>query len=341
MKKDEGFGTGAAVLTFIFAVVITAFDLGTVGSTEWQMLAQSFLAGKTFFLQAPSTLNDTVFFNGHYYWPFPPFPALLFVPLVPIADFLKISLAQGYVQLALVALAFFLVYRLARKFFLPDDSAWFAIAFTFASAFLWIAPVPAYTHLSYVTAAIGLFGALLEYTGRKRWWLIGILMSIALASRTTAGLGILFFLGDILIVEKESMRRKLKWAVELAFPFAVTALLLAFYNYVRFGSPWETGYALQILMSDAYIQARAYGLFSLVHIPGNIYYFLFNAPVPILKDGVSRVLAFPYIKADPWGMGLVFVSPYLFYLFLLDYKDKISWLLIATSIIIAIPIFMY
>jgi hypothetical protein len=345
MAKKESAGNkfhiATIVLTFIFAVIIAAFDLGTIGSDQWQMLAQSFLAGKLFFLQTPSLLNDSVLWSGHYYWPFPPFPAVLFMPFVAIADIFNMQVSQGGVQFLIVIAVFILVYRLARKFFQPDDAAWFAIAFTFASSFLWIAPVPAYTHLSYVVAVATVFGALLEYVGQKRWWLIGLLMSVALASRTAAGLGIFFFLGDIFIITKGSFRKKLRDASKLMVPFIVTVLILGFYNFARFGSFFETGYSLQILMADAYTKARSYGVFSPIHIPGNLYYFLFNAPVPILKDGVSRVLVFPYIKADPWGMGIVFVSPYLLYLFLLSYKDKVSRLLIVTSAIIAVPIFLY
>lgn len=345
MEKKEvsgdKFQIPTVALIFLFAIVIGALDLGTIGSTQWQMLAQSFLVGKTYFLQTPTTINDSVLWSSHYYWPFPPFPALLFVPLVFIADLFKVSVSQGPVQFAIVVAVFFLVYRLARKFFQADDAAWFAIALTFASAFLWIAPIPAYTHLSYAVAVCAVLGALLEYTGRKRWWFMGLLMAIALASRTAAGLGIVFFLGDLVIVTKEPFIKKVKDAVALLTPFIAAALLLGLYNDVRFGSFFETGYSLQILMAAAYVTARSYGVFSMVHIPGNLYYFLFNAPIPILKDGVSRVLAFPYIKADPWGMGIVFVSPYLLYLFLLSYKDTISRLLIATSVIIVIPIFLY
>lgn len=335
------FHIATLTLIFIFSVVTFTFDLGIAGTPQWMMLARSFLAGKTFFLTKLPFLTDSVFLNGHYYWPFPPFPAILFMPIVAVFDFLKIPLYQGYVQLPIVIGVFFLVYRLAKKYVSADDAAWFAIAFTFASAFLWVGAAPTYSHLPYVVAVAALFGALLEYTGKKRWWLIGLLMAIALTARTAAGLGILFFLGDIFVVSKNAWRAKIKSAAILLAPFVATGILLALYNYVRFGSALESGYGIQILSIAAYAKARAYGVFSLTHIPGNLYYFLLAGPAPIFKDSISHVLTFPYLKADPWGMGLIFVSPYLAYLFFLDYKDKISWLLIAASIIIAIPIFTF
>jgi hypothetical protein len=341
MKEDKRFSIATILVIFICTVVTVAFDLGTTETAQWQMLAQAFLHGRTFFLQVPAILTDSVLWNGHYYWPLGPFPAVLLMPFMAAADFLKMPFNIGGLQLVIVALIFWLVYRLARKFFSQDDAGWFAIAFTFASAFLWIAVSPRYGYFPYTITVAAIFAAILEYTGKKRWWLIGLFMAIAVATRTTAGLGILFFIGDITLVCERSFREKLKSLVKLLIPFGVSVILLGVYNYLRFGDPFQAGYSLQILTNPALSQARDYGLFNLIHIPGNLYYFFLAAPLPVLKDSISQVLTFPFIKANPWGMGIIFVSPYLLYLFLLSYKDRISRLLIATSIIIAIPIFTY
>lgn len=324
-----------------FFIFVTSFNLGTTGSPQWVMLAKSLLAGKFFFLQTPIELRDSVFLHGHYYWPFPPFPVLLLAPLVALGAIFNITIYQGYLQILLVFGLFILVYLLARKFFRPNGAIWLAIAFTFASPFLRVAVLPSYAHLPYVVADIALFAALLEYVGKKRLWLIGLFMAFALGSRTAAGLGTIFFLGDILLSNKVEVKVKITNLAKLLLPVAIAALLIAGYNYVRFGNLFETGYSIQILTNQALVKARDYGVFSLVHIPGNLYYFIFNAPIPVLKDGISHVLAFPFIKSDSWGLGIFFISPYLLYLFRLSYKDKVSRLLIATSIIIAIPIFTY
>jgi hypothetical protein len=337
----EGFHISTVALVYVFAAVIAAFNLGMSGSDQWQMLAQSFLHGKLYFLHTPNPITDSAFWAGRYYWPFGPFPAVVFMPFVALADVLKVNFLQGWIQFPLVVLVFVLAYRVGKKFFSADDAAWFAVAFTFASAFLWIASMPGWGYLPYVFSAAAMWAALYEYLGRKRQWLIGLLMAIVLASRTTAALGIVFFLGDILFLSKITWRKKIKSAVELLAPFVVALLLLAVYNYARFGNVFETGYAFQISANQSLTAARAYGLFSIVHVPGNLYYFLFSAPLPVFRDAVSHVLAFPFLKANPWGMSILVTSPYLLALFFLSHREKISRLLIATAIIVIIPSLLF
>jgi hypothetical protein len=61
------------------------------------------------------------------------------------------------------------------------------------------------------------------------------------------------------------------------------------YNQIRFGSPFESGYALATL--PAFLEEhRRQGLFSLAHLPMNIDYFLFHLPT-VIPD-------FPYFRPD-------------------------------------------
>jgi hypothetical protein len=167
------------------------------------------------------------------------------------------------------------------------------------------------------------------------------MMAIAVMTRATAGFGILFFAGDIILVSKAAWREKKRSLAELFTPFVAAIILLSLYNYARFGSFFEQGYAYQILTLPALQKARDYALFGLIHLPGNLYYLFLATPMPVFKDSVSHVLASPYIEASPWGMSIFITSPYLFCLFFLSHRDKVSRLLIATSVIIAIPILLY
>ena len=51
-------------------------------------------------------------------------------------------------------------------------------------------------------------------------------------------------------------------------------LALLAYNYLRFGNPLESGYSMASLGSDVLMQARSQGLFSVVHIPKNLFMML-------------------------------------------------------------------
>ena len=118
-------------------------------------------------------------------------------------------------------------------------------------------------------------------------------------------------------------------------------MLLAGYNYQRFGNIFEQGYNYQILLTESLSKAREYGIFSLAHLPTNLYYFLLSVPLPIFRDGVSHVLKFPFVMADPWGMSIFITSPYFIYLFFLKYKDKISKLFLVSIFLTALPILLY
>ena len=100
------------------------------------------------------------------------------------------------------------------------------------------------------------------------------------------------------------------------------------------------GYNLSLL-ADYFDRARSYGLFNLVHLPGNLYYFLLAPPLPVFRDDISHVLRPPYIIADPWGMSIFITSPYYLYLFFGSYHSRLMKILWITIIAIAIPIFLY
>ena len=128
--------------------------------------------------------------------------------------------------------------------------------------------------------------------------------------------------------------------LELFTPISVAVILLFSYNFIRFGNIFEQGYSMQTVPDHA-VKAREYGIISSVHIPGNLFYFLLAMPLPVFKDNLSHVLKFPYIEMNHWGMSIFVTSPIFLYLFNLSYKDKLSRLLIITTIIIAVPIFLY
>ena len=62
-------------------------------------------------------------------------------------------------------------------------------------------------------------------------------------------------------------------------------------------------------------QARAYGEFSLIHVPAGLYSAIFRAPVTVLRSSSSWTLKFPYIQNNVYGMSIFVTSPYLLSLF--------------------------
>jgi hypothetical protein len=247
---------------------------------------------------------------------------------------------QGHLQFILVFGVIFLVSKLVAKFFKNSlDIIFLTFAFGFSSAFLGLALRPSSWFFSQVIATFLLTLFLYEFLDKKRYWFLGIISALLFLTRITTALVVFVPLLDLLFGQ-ESLRRRFIKALMLLFLLSLGIGAQGFYNYVRFGSFLEQGYSMQII-PPLQSSMRNYGLFSLVHLPGNLYYFLLSTPLPVFRDNISHVLKFPYIQANPWGMSIFVTSPYFVYLFFLKYKDKLSKILIATSILIAIPLFLY
>jgi hypothetical protein len=74
-------------------------------------------------------------------------------------------------------------------------------------------------------------------------------------------------------------------------------LLVMYYNYLRFSSPFESGYNYQLVGKP---DGPLAGLWNILP---NLRVFLFGMPL--------RIDQLPYLAADPFGMSLFVVSPWL------------------------------
>jgi hypothetical protein len=332
-------GNRNRLICFFFALVVCV-NLTVSEDQQFSHLAESFLSGKTYFLAPPASGHDTAVFQGKYYWPLGPFPAVLLSPLVFLFRSFNVFFFQSYLQIFLVFGVFYLLFKIARRIgYSSDDAGYLACAYCFASAFLGVAIYSGSWYFAQVVAVFLLVLALLEFVGKKRLWVIGTLMALTVLTRVTAGLNILFFV-MVAAVEDSALRRKISSIFALSFPVLLALFALALYNDARLGNWLEQGYSLQIL-SGAAARARAYGVVSLSHVPGNIFYFLFAGPLPVTLDNVSQVLKFPYLRANPWGMSLFITSPYFLYLFCVKYNDLNSKLLLVSIAVVAGCVFTY
>jgi hypothetical protein len=288
-------------------------------------------------MEQPGTWEDAAFYEGRYYWPLGPFPGVLLMPFVYIFGLFNILFYQKYLQFWLVFGVFYLIFILAkRNGFSKMDSVSLAVAFCISSVFWGVGLTPWSWCYAQVLTTFLLLLSLVEYTGKKRYVVIGSLMGLVLLTRVTAALGIIFFCFDVV----HRSKAKIKDILYLITPFGIMGLILATYNFTRFGSFFEQGYSYQLLTNFS-SRARDYGLFGLVHLPANLYYFFLSGPLPVFKDGVSYVLKYPFVKANPWGMSIFITSPYLVYLFFQKYNGWESRSLLATAFFISVPIFLY
>ena len=118
----------------------------------------------------------------------------------------------------------------------------------------------------------------------------------------------------------------------LALGFVPSIVAFFLYNQVRFGTPFESGYALATL--PPFLEAqRAKGLFSLAHIPMNLDYFLLHLPRPIATP--------PFFQPDGLGMSVLLTSPGLLFATQADWRRPRAWWLLGAAVAVLIPTLLY
>jgi hypothetical protein len=326
-------------LTVIFSIILIIFNL-QVKREYHSLLAGSFLNGKVYFLEQPTPYwLDTTPFGGENYSFHGPLPALISVPFVYLFGLWGMKFYQGYLQIILAPVIFSLIYSTAVRIgYDKKESLYISFAFFFSTAFLGSIMWPeAIAHTLVVTF---LFFAIYLQLKNYNYIFPAAFIGFSALTRISTLPALLFPTGGILFNKKTNVIVKLRRLIPVAVLIAVLFCSLGFYNWIRFGDALETGYKTAINLPSS-SRAREYGVLSLYHLPGNLYYFLLAGPIPVFRDGVSHVLRYPFIMANPWGMSIFVTSPIFFYLFFLSYKDKLSKIIIITTLSIAIPIFFY
>ncbi len=342
LKKPGGsinFVQLAIIAIFISLLVI--FNLSVKSEQHFSLLAKSFLVGKTYFTEIPESSGDLAYFGGRYYWANSPLPAVLLTPFVLASNYLSTTFYQGYLQIALVIGIFFLIYKITKSLgYLTSNALLLAFAFCFASPLLGVGMWPWSWYFGHVVATLFIVLAFWEFLVRKRYGVIGIFYAAVLLTRPSAVLGVLFYILTSAFLDKGNKREKLKRIFLLLTPIFVAGLIVAFYNYIRFGELLEFGYSYSNL-PPFHDRAREYGIYSPMHIPGNLYYMLLGAPLPVFRDNISHVLGFPYLRTNPWGMSLFVTSPYLIKLFFLKKFKTEQKYLFTTAFVVALPIILF
>lgn len=324
------------IIVFFFAGLCLQLSIYIRVNQQYTFLAQAFLKGQTYFLDIPGTIADTVIYQDSLFWPLGPIPALLLTVPVWVAEKVDLLILQTPVQFLMVMVVFGLGYALARKFGSSKiDSLWWTTAFVCGSTFSGVALLGMSWQFAQVVTVFLVFASIGEYVGRKNYFVIGTLMGMVWLTRMTAGIGIVFFLWEAWVSSKRREN-----ILRLAIPFGVFVMAGLGYNFIRFGNIWEVGYSWQVL-DPILNKARNYGLFNIQHLSGNLYRFLIAGPTPIFNDGETSVLKPPFLKADPWGMAIWVTAPYVLKIFTCHTWNNPVKKMMLTSILIAMPIFMY
>jgi len=299
------------ILLFIFSI-----GLASEGGQQFSELAKAFLHGQLNFLSPIGGMGqDPILYHGKVFWGEGPFPAILLMPFVLLFNIFHLFFYQGYLKWALMVGILFFIYRLARTLLYSiEDSLILTLGFTLGSVFIGVATISSSWLYAQVLTTFLLFWSLYEFYTHKRWWLIGIICGLIFMTRATASPIVIFYCLELWRSKNNGQVKKIKEFVKLSVPFGSAIILIGIYNFLRFHSPLNGGYAYQLLFPDSAV-TRSYGVFSLIHIPTNFYAAFLSAPSTVLKTSTSWTLKFPYIQNNPYGMSMFITSPYLLYLF--------------------------
>lgn len=166
--------------------------------------------------------------------------------------------------------------------------------------------------------------------------LAGLFVGLGMATRTPLAFSCVFIL--LIAVFPDGRLRRKDWAAAVgklalfAVPVAVILGTLFWYNYARFGNVFEFGHTF--LQEGSRHAVREHGLMSGWFLPNNLNPALVNPPVITFEGG------FP-IRISRHGLGLLWTTPALLLLLWSPHRKPLFWCLVTTALVVALPGLFY
>src|SRR2546428_4372009 len=327
-----------AAVAFYFSTNATLRDLDYTSQ-----IASALLRGHLGLREKPPDwLNEMIPHQDRYYSAFPLGAVLSMVPIALLQKTGVIHNFPGHVLAALIAgCCVYFFFQLTKAFGADYSSlegsrlvrrillALFPIFGTWAWCNLGFGGA---WQLALGFALLGEAAALYFVLVRPRPFSAGIFFALAVGNRTELVLTLPFFLYFVwrppvdanplptLANLLPSLRKSLPGFIWFLIIPVVLGLLTAAYNFARFHSIFDFGYAhVPNLMREPWYQR---GLFSIHAIPWNMQKTLF--------EGFNDYPHFPYIRFYPFGCSIFLSSPFLVLLFREGGKFKAAaWLVIG------------
>jgi hypothetical protein len=273
------------------------------------------------------------------YVPFGPFPAFVVLPLVALVGPAQADRWQPIVNAALAAMDVGLAFWLARRAGVRTIGTrlWLATLLGFSTAIWWVTTRGGVWHTGHLIATFLTLCALVETFGRRRPWLLGLLGGAAFLTRAPLIFALPLYALVVRPAEGDApWWHPRSWPIRawLALGLGVLPSLAFFlwYDWARFGSPFESGYGLATL-PEWLAAIRAQGLFSTVHLGMNLDYLFLHLPTPIPS--------FPFFQPDGLGMSILVTSPGLGLALLAPWRSGLARALAVTALVVLIPSLLY
>jgi hypothetical protein len=316
----------AVAVVYVGATVLAAIAFGPKPD-RMLVLAERILAGH---LDAPAFAGtaDSVTIAGRSYMVVEPLLPLSYIPFAVIP---ALRATSGYLLSGALGIgASWIALPLARAWGATGRAAYWVAALTaFGTLLFYLSVFGDFYYTAQVEAFLALAVFLLEWAGRRRPLVLGALLAVAVLARTPIILAAIPF-GLALIGRRPLDLRR---GVIFAVPLVVAGAVYAAYDVARFGSPFETGYAISTLTDASLAARRAQGLFSFGQLAENV-------RLALLAGFQVRGTA-PFLVPSPYGLSMLLVSPGLLIAVRAGFRMRSARLLWAAVGLVAIPIFLY
>jgi hypothetical protein len=223
--------------------------------------------------------NDFCHFDGKWYVAFPPFPALLLLPILAlIKDPERVHDGRFFLWAAGVAPALlFLALEKLRRFGRSElgelGNIGLSLSFAFGSVYFFCAEQGTVWYAAHVIGAALAAAYLLFALEAERPWLAGLALGLGFATRTP-----LLFAAPLFVLEalRTSRPRLLRTLLSFLTPVSAVVLLTLLHNQLRFGDPFEVGY--RFLGIGWQHRIEKWGLFSYHYLAKNLGIVLSSLP---------------------------------------------------------------
>lgn len=329
----------APLLIFLFAV-FSGFIIYRAAWFEtdrhFSLLADSFLRGDLFLSPINLPGGDYADYKAKQYLFYQPLPSILLMPFVFVfgKNFPQVALSVT----SLVVVYFSIFWLLARLRFSRVDAFWLSNFFVFGTVLYFVGLINISAYLVQAVGMVFVVLSLLEYFLGRRWFVIGLLVAAAGATRVSLfGMAVFFALEILRLRHQLDLKKNL---LLFLIPIFFSLTVLGTYNWRRFGSVFDTGYGFNVSEVSKGYPNSLEGVTSIKHVPTKLYLLLAAPPDPVKADKLEYVMEFPYLRVNAGGMAIWFTSPLFVYL-LLARRQPYTISAIGGIITLAIPSLLY
>ncbi len=280
-----------------------------------------------------------------FYISFPPFPAVLMMPLVAIWQYATndvwFTLFFGGLNGALLFLLLEWLARTGKSHRSRSDNLWLTAMFVFGTVHCFSA-VRGEVWFTALIVGVSLNLAFIWCTLADRRPIVtglfaGLFLGLGVATRTPLEFAVVLMalvtaLPDGRLPPRDAWGQVLGRLTAFAVPVAGILAALMAYNLARFGSPMEFGHTY--LQEGQRPAIREHGLMSGWFLGPNLSAALINPPVITFESA-------PWIRITRHGLGLLWTTPALFLVLGSPRKTWLFRALLATAFVVSLPGLFY